>query len=201
VTNTLFEAILSSLDLVVLERLPHGIFLRMGTAQPPSWFSHVIATATENEPVTVAQALPFVGHFLDDAEFFWRQARNGRLRSDPFTMTDANGAEVVLVASALVIGHRHLLVLESPGDFDERRRALQSARETVLEHEAHVRRTRALLARIDAARALTDQLGNSGLTPAKQQLASEIGEQLATLASAVEELAPLPKGVTSGQGR
>ena len=200
-TNTLFEAILSTLDLVVLERLPHGIFLRMGTAQPPSWFSHVIATAAENEPVTVAQALPFVGHFLDDAEFFWRQARNGRLRSDPFTMTDAAGAEVVLVASALVIGHRHLLVLESPGDFDERRRALQSARETVLEHEAHVRRTRALLARIDAARALTDQLGNSGLTPAKQQLAVEIGEQLASLASAVEELAPLPKGVTSGQGR
>jgi hypothetical protein len=132
---------------------------------------------------------------------FWRQGRNGRLRSDPFTMTDANGAEVVLVASALVVGHRHLLVLESPGDFDERRRALQSARETVLEHEAHVRRTRALLARIDAARALTDQLGNSGLTPAKQQLAAEIGEQLASLASAVEELAPLPKGVTSGQGR
>lgn len=198
-TDKFFDAILSTLDLVVLERLPHGIFLRMGTAPPPSWFSHVMATA--GEPVTVAQALPFVGHFLDDAEFFWRQARNGRLRSDPFTMTDAAGAEVVLVASALVIGHRHLLVLESPGDFEERRRALQSARETVLEYEAHVRRTRALLARIDAARALTDQLGNSGLTPAKQQLAAEIGEQLASLAGTVEELAPLPKGVTSGQGR
>jgi hypothetical protein len=201
VTNTFFDAILSALDLVVLERLPHGIFLRMGIAPPPSWFSHVIATAGENEPVTVAQALPFVGHFLDDAEFFWRQARNGRLQSDPFTMTDAAGAEVVLVASALVVGHRHLLVLESPGDFEERRRALQSARESVLEHEAHVRRTRALLARIDAARALTDQLANSGLTPAKQQLAAEISEQLASLASAVEELAPLPKGVTSGQRR
>ena len=37
--------------------------------RPASWFSHVIATAGENEPVTVAQALPFVGHFLDDAEF------------------------------------------------------------------------------------------------------------------------------------
>jgi hypothetical protein len=199
VTDKFFDAILSTLDLVVLERLPHGIFLRMGTAPPPSWFSHVMATA--GEPVTVAQALPFVGHFLDDAEFFWRQARNGRLRSEPFTMTDAAGAEVVLVASALVVGHRHLLVLESPGDFEERRRALQSARETVLEYEAHVRRTRALLARIDAARALTDQLGNSGLTPAKQQLAAEIGEQLASLAGTVEELAPLPKGVTSGQGR
>jgi hypothetical protein len=201
VTNTLFEGIISTLDLVVLERLPHGIFLRMGTAPPPSWFSHVIAAAGENKPVTVAQALPFVGHFLDEAEFFWRQARNGRLRSDPFTMKDASGAEVVLVASALVIGHRHVLVLESPGDFEERRRALQSARETALEYEAHIRRTRALLAQIDAARALTDQLANSGLTPAEQQLAMEIGEQLASLGSAIEDLAPLPKGVTSGQGR
>ena len=200
-TNTLFEGVLGTLDLVVLERLPHGIFLRMGTATPPSWFSDVIAAAGENQPVTVAQAFPFVGHFLDEAEFFWRQARNGRLRSDPFTTKDATGAEVVLVASALVIGHRHLLVLESPGDFDERRRALQSARETVLEYEAHLRRTRALLARIGASRALTDQLANSGLTPAQQQLAVEVGEQLASLASAIEELAPLPRGVTSGQGR
>ena len=200
-TNTLFEAILSTLDLVVLERLPHGVLLRMGTAPAPPWFSHVIAAAGENEPVTLAKALPFVGHFLDDADFFWRQARNGRLRSDPFTMTDGTGAEVVLVASALVIGHRHLLVLESPADFEDRRRALQSARETVLEYEAHVRRTRALLARIDAARALADQLGNSGLTSAEQHLAVEIGEQLASLATAVEELAPLPRGVTSGQGR
>jgi hypothetical protein len=201
VTNTLFEGILGTLELVVLERLPHGLFLRIGSAPSPSWFSHVIAAAGENQSVTVAQALPFVGHFLDEAEFFWRQARNGRLRSDPFTMKDASGAEVVLVASALVIGHRHVLVLESPGDFEERRRALQSARETALEYEAHLRRTRALLARIDAARALTDQLANSGLTPPKQQLAVEIGEQLASLAGAVEALAPLPKGVTSGQGR
>ena len=200
-TNTLFEEVLGTLDLVVLERLPHGIFLRMGTAPAPAWFSHVIANAGENQPVTVAQALPFVGHFLDEAEFFWRQARNGRLRSDPFTMKDASGAEVVLVASAVVIGHRHLLVLESPADFEERRRALQSARETVLEYEGHLRRTRGLLARIDAARALTDQLANSGLSAATQPLATDIGEQLTSLASAVEELAPLPKGVTSGQGR
>ncbi len=200
-TNKLFEEILGTLELVVLERLPHGIFLRMGTAPPPSWFSHVIAAAGENVPVTVAQAFPFIGHFLDEAEFFWRQARNGRLRSDPFTMKDASGVEVVLVASALVIGHRHVLVLESPGDFEERRRALQSARETALEHEAHVRRTRALLARVDAARALTEQLANSGLTLARQQLAVEVGEQLASLGTAVEELAPLPKGVTSGHGR
>jgi len=201
VSTVLFEGILSALDLVVLERMPHGIFLRVGTAPAPEWFLHVMAGAEADVPATIAQAFPFVDHFLDEAEFFWRQGRTGRVRSEPFIIKDPAGAELCLVALAVVVGHRHLLVLESTTDFEDRHRALQSARETVLEHEAHVRRTRALLARIEAARVLTTQLANSGLSPDKAPLAVEIGEQLSTLANAVEELAPLPKGVTTAQGR
>jgi len=201
VSTALFEGILSALELVVLERMPHGIFLRVGTEPAPEWFGHVMAAAAGEVPATIAHAFPFVDHFLDEAEFFWRQGRTGRVRSEPFIIKDANGAEVCLVASAVVVGHRHLLVLESTTDFDDRRRALQSARETVLEHEGHVRRTRALLSRIQTARTLTAQLANSGLTPDQAPLAAEVAEQLSTLAGAVEELAPLPKGVTSGQGR
>jgi hypothetical protein len=201
VSTALFEGILSALDLVVLERMPHGIFLRVGTAPAPEWFGHVMAAAAGEVSATIAEAFPFVDHFLDEAEFFWRQGRTGRVRSEPFIIKNATGAEVCLVASAVVVGHRHLLVLESTTDFEERHRALQSARETVLEHEAHVRRTRALLARIHAASALTAQLANSGLTPDRKPLAVEIGEQLSSLANAVEELAPLPKGVTTGHGR
>jgi hypothetical protein len=201
VSTALFEGILSALDLVVLERMPHGVFLRVGTAPAPEWFGHLMAGAATDVPATIAEAFPFVDHFLDEAEFFWRQGRTGRFRSEPFMMKDAAGAEFGLVAFAVVVGHRHLLVLECTNDFDERRRALQSARETVLEHEAHLRRTRGLLPGIHSARALTTQLVNSGLTDARAQLALEIGQQLSTLATAVEELAPLPKGVTSGQGR
>jgi hypothetical protein len=200
VTNPIFEGIVECLDLVVLERLPHGMFLRLGTAPPPSWFSHVL-TPKEDEPVTVGEAFPFVGHFLDEAEAFWREGRNGRLRSEAFTIADASGAEVALTASALAIGHRQVLLLEPAADFDERRRALQSAREAVLEHDAHLGRVRALLARIETARTLTGQLANSGLTPGQQQVAAEIGDQLATLASTVEGLAPLPEGVTRGRRR
>lgn len=200
-STALFEGVISALDLVVLERMPHGIFLRVGTAPPPDWFRQVMDAAEGEVPATIAEAFPFVDHFLDEAEFFWRQGRTGRIRSEPFIIKDAAGAECCLVASAVVVGHRHLLVLEATTDFEERHRALQSARETVLEHEAHVRRTRALLERIHAARALTTQLTNSGLTPERKPLAVEIGEQLSSLASAVEELAPLPKGVRSPQGR
>ena len=190
---------MTALDLVVLERMPHGIFLRVGTAPAPEWFAHAMAAAGTEGPTTIAKAFPFVDHFLDEAEFFWRQGRTGRFRSEPFTMNDAAGVEFGLIASAVVVGHRHLLVLESIVNLEERRQALQAARETVLEHEAHVRRTRGLLSRIETARTLSEKLANSGLGPGKDQLAAEIREQLSTLAQAIDELAPLPKGVTSRQ--
>ena len=194
-TNTFFEDILSALGVVLLERLPHGLLLRIGRKEPPDWFRHVMVAGKENEAVTVAEALPFVGEFLDSAESFWRQGRDGGLRSDAFTIVDSRGTEVGLVASALVIGHRHLLALEQSAGFDERRRALQSARQSELEHDEHLRRTGALLTPIAALEGLADRLTASGLTAEQKALSTAICEQLTALASSVQNLAPLPKGV------
>lgn len=194
-SNTFCEEVLRGLGLVLLERLPHGLFLRFGRQEPPGWFRHVMLSANENEPVTVAEALPFVGEFLDPAEAFWREGRDGCLRSDHFTVVDPQGAEIGLVASALVVGHRHFLVIELFADFDERRRALQNARENVLEHEDHVRRTGALLTPLGAVQGLAERLAASGLTGEQQALSTAIREGLAALASSIESLAPLPKGV------
>jgi hypothetical protein len=194
-TNTFCEEILSALGVVLLERLPHGILLRTGRKEPPDWFRHVMIAGKENEAVTVAGAMPFVGEFLDSAESFWRQGRDGCLRSDAFTIVDSRGVEIGVVASALVIGHRHLLVLELSAGFDERRRALQSAREGELQHDEHVRRTGALLAPIAALQDLADDLAASGLTAEQGALSTAIREQLKALASSVQHLAPLPKRV------
>jgi hypothetical protein len=201
VTSALLEAILARLDVVVLERLPDGVFLRVGSAPPPAWFSDVMRTAGESRPITVGEALPFVGQFLHEAENFWREGPEERLRSDPFVAATAGGADVGLVASAVVIGQRQFLIIELSRDFDERRRALQSARENVLEHDAHVRRTGALLTPIGAAQKLVQQLADSGLTPAQGQLADDLRTQLAAVSEAVESLAPLPKGVSRAQRR
>jgi hypothetical protein len=201
VSNPVYEAVLNRLGMVVMERLPHGIFLRLGTQPPPSWFSHVVLAANPNEAVTISEALPFVGHFMDEAEAFWREGRDGALRSEAFTVTDPSSAQIGLAATAVTVGHRSLLVLEMIPDFEERRRALQSARENALEHEAHLGRTRALLAGLDDTRALARQLAESGLAAAPRQLALQIGEQVDRLSSAVEVLAPIPDGVTSGRGR
>jgi hypothetical protein len=190
VSYSVFEAVFNRLGLVVMERLPHGVFLRIGTEPPPSWFSQVVLAANPNEAVTIGEA-----------EAFWREARDGALRSEAFTVTGPSGAQIGLAVTAVTVGHRSLLVLEMIADFDERRRALQSAREQALEHESHVGRTRALLEGIGDARRLAQQLAESGLAAAPQQLALRLGEHLASLSSAVEVLAPIPEGVTRGRGR
>jgi hypothetical protein len=201
VSYSVFEAIFNRLGMVVMERLPHGVLLRIGTEPPPSWFSQVVLAANEPEGVTISEALPFVGHFMDEAEAFWREGRDGALRSEAFTVNGPSGAQIGLAVTAVTVGHRSLLVLEMIADFEERRRALQSARENALEHEAHVGRTRALLEGIDNARVLAKQLAESGLAAAPHQLALQIGERLASLSNAVEVLAPIPDGVTRGRGR
>jgi hypothetical protein len=201
VSNPVYEAILNRLGMVVMERLPHGVFLRLGTQPPPPWFTRVVLEANPNEPVTIGEALPFVGHFIDEAEAFWREGRDGALRSEAFTVADPSGAQIGLAVTAVVAGHRSLLVLEKIADFEERRRALQSARENALEHEAHLGQTRALLEGIDRTRALAQQLADSGLDAAPRQLALQIGEHLERLSSAVELLAPIPDGVTRGRRR
>ena len=194
-TDAVLAELLTRLDLVVFERLPEGVFVRLGPAPPPSWFSR-LPLASRDEAIAIEQTMPFLGHFLADATDAWRAGDETRLCSDPFMITDTTGGEVPLVASAVVVADRCFLILESPRDFDERRAALQSARENVLAHEEHVRRTGELLGPIDAAQQLLRELTASGLAPEQQMLTARISQQLESLSASVQSLAPLPKGVS-----
>jgi hypothetical protein len=151
---------------------------------------------SRGDAIAIEQTMPFLGHFLAEANDAWRAGEETRRCSDLFMVTDTTGGEVPLVASAVVVADRCFLILESPRDFDERRAALQNARENVLAHEEHVRRTGALMEPIDAARQLMQQLRASGLAPEQQMLTARIGEQLDGLSASVQSLAPLPKGVS-----
>jgi hypothetical protein len=191
--------ILARLDLVVFERLPEGVFQRVGTANPPEWFGRMFLDAAPETPITVAAAFPFLERFLSTAEAAWRQGDLRKLRSAAFAMADPAGGEIGLVASAIAVEHRRFLVLEASAEFDERRRMLQRAREHALAHEDHVRRTAALMTPVNAALKLAQQLADESGHPAEQRrLASELREQLAGIAAAIETLAPMPKGVTRG---
>ena len=195
VTDSVLAKILARLDMVVFERLPNGVFVRVGSTPPPAWFSGVFQDLSPDGPLTIAQLFPFLEHFLAEAEDWWRHPSAQRLRSDPFTMAVASGDDISLAASAVVAENRYFLVIESPSDLEERRLALQRAREHALAHEEHVRRTGELRAPIEAAAQIVKALSSSGLTATQEQLALGIGEQLASLAASIESLAPLPKGV------
>ena len=193
--DTWVGGILTRLDLVVLERLPHGVFLRLGGGAPPLWFSRVMSPASGGDAVTVAAAMPFLEQFLAEAEPFWRDVREGRLRSEPFIVEDVESGELGLVATAISLGPRQFLVLGVAADFEQRRESLQVAREGRLAHEQHVRRTGALLGPIEKMQKRAAQLAASGLTVEQQALAQGLNEELAAVARAIETLAPLPKGV------
>jgi hypothetical protein len=84
---------------------------------------------------------------------------------------------------------RRFLIIEMPDDYDDRRRALQSAREHVLAHEQFVRRVSALVdPAADAAR-LTGQLLDSGLTPQQQPLAAGVRDKLDKVSDTLRSLA------------
>ena len=195
-TSSVLAEILARLDLIVFERLPEGGFLRIAPPQLPPWFGPPFIQATGNEPLTLAEAFPFLERFLVDAEQVWQEPGEGRLRSEPFTATDPAGREVALVASAIAFGTRGFLILELLFDFEERRRTLQTAREQALAHEAHVRRTGALLPSVETVQRLAQQLVAGGLSPEQEQLVAEMRERLASLAGSIDSLAPLPKGVS-----
>ena len=192
--------ILARLDLVVFERLPEGVFLRVGTADPPEWFSRMFLDAAPEIPITVAAAFPFLESFLSAAEAAWQQGDLRKLRSDGFTMADPAAGEIGLVAFAIAVEHRRFLVLAASAEFDEHRRTLQRAREHALAHEDHVRRTGALMTPVNDALKLAQQLAaEAGLTAEQRRLAAELCGQLAGIGATIQALAPLPKGVRAGR--
>jgi hypothetical protein len=189
VIDPVFSDLVAALNLVVLERQPGGAFQLAVGALPPAWFGHLFREAAHGQPITLTRVFPFLDTFLVEAERFWDAPRGNRLRSDPFVVADASGGELALAASAVAIGMRRFLIIEMPDDFDDRRRALQSAREHVLAHEQFVRRVSALVdPAADAAR-LTGQLLDSGLTPQQQPLAAGVRDQLAKVSDALRSLA------------
>jgi hypothetical protein len=199
VNAAVLAEILARLDLVVFERLPEGMFTRVGAAPPPDWFHRIFLHAAPHRPIPLAAAFPFVEGFLSAAEAAWSRGDPGRLRSDVFTMPDPAGGEIDLVASALTLEHRRFLILEASADAGERRRTLQRAREHMLAHEDYVRRTGALRTPVTTALKLAQQLSaEASLTAEGRRLASQLGDELAAIAGAIDTLAPKPKGVVRG---
>jgi hypothetical protein len=88
--DALLAELLQELDLAVIEWLPDQTFRPF--APPPRWFRGMAQWSS----------LPFLEHFLPEAEAHWRTATVGVLDSHPFVV-DSQGEELLLRARALKI--------------------------------------------------------------------------------------------------
>ncbi len=125
------NALFSVLNLAVLERASEGCF-RLA-ASPPEWFHRFFPGASaEGERLTPGETFLFLENFLFDAEAFWAEHTEGRLKSGSWIEVGEDGEEFALEASAISLGPRKILLLEFLGTaYEERVAVLQSARENL----------------------------------------------------------------------
>jgi hypothetical protein len=143
---------------------------------------------------TLGGALPFLDHFLQQADVVWHDRGGARADSGPFTAS-VGGEDALLRATAITVEHRALLVLERlTGDADARP-ILQKAREQRLATEQLTRQAAAVHAPAAAIARVAGELAAADVAPGHRGLVDALGAAAAQLRTAVETLPkPAPKG-------
>jgi hypothetical protein len=177
VSDDVLSGLLGALEIAVIERLPNQAFQLL--APPPRWFAGVLESAPHiGTTAMLVGALPYLDHFLRQADPFWRESRSAggttpALHSGPFAATVA-GEDLLLQAAAMVLGGRMILILESLTGERDTRPMLQRAREYALEQESLSRQLESVrkpAASID--RHVTDLLATT-LTPSQRELVQAV---------------------------
>lgn len=129
------SGVLRQLNYVVLERKSADTFSILSEA--PGWFLEMFPVfRRDGVPAPLAGTLPFLDNFLLDAEVFWGKSEEGVCESGTWIEKTETGKEIPLEAKAVRSGGKQILALHSPErDYAEKAQVLQSARNSVLEHE------------------------------------------------------------------
>ncbi|HXY01739.1 MAG TPA: response regulator [Candidatus Limnocylindrales bacterium] len=137
-TNFLQE-VLTRLGYVFLEYQGNAEFRLLSPA--PRWLSEVwIIPGAEGSIILVAEKSPFLADFLDKADVLLSSDDNATCQSEPWVERSPSGKEIPLQALALHVNGKRYLALQSPEtQFKERAQLLQTARESLLEHEKLLR--------------------------------------------------------------
>ena len=116
--------------------------LRQSTASP-EWLDRVKSAGGNASSIT--DHLPFLESFLPEATRFWDDCSDGELVSDFWTQTDASGGKIHLLACALALEGKRLLLIRSVDDlYHESERAQQQAHASVKQWKLAALRQRAL---------------------------------------------------------
>lgn len=123
------------LGFVLLEHRGEGKFALLSPLT--AWLTELWGVGqAECAEIRIAEKSPFLENFLFEADAFWSANRGGVCQSEAWTEKSPTGAEVPLAAIAVVLEGRRFLALRSPEpEFRERAKLLQTARNSLLDHE------------------------------------------------------------------
>jgi signal transduction histidine kinase len=133
--ESLSATILQMQGYAVFEYLGDGVLRLVG--EPAEWYREIVCEKAAAEPtVQLAGRFPFLENFLVDAEEFWNSQSTGRAESGTWIEKAESGRELALEACALWLAGKRILFIQNPQQqYDERHRTLQTARDSLLEHE------------------------------------------------------------------
>lgn len=124
------------LGFVLLEDRGHGVFTMLSPA--PKWLTEVwgISPGSGAGEIALSEKSPFLENFLFEADTFWNSESKGLCESETWIEKSPSGREIPLEAIALQSQGKRLLALHSPEpQFQERVQLLQTARNSLLDHE------------------------------------------------------------------
>ncbi len=133
------QPFLRQLGYALFEYLGDGKFSFLG--DPPPWFAQLWGAETSNQKeLVLSEKSPFLESFLFEAVSFWSAGKSGALDSGAWVERSASGEEIPLQATALFLERRPILAVYSPASqYQERVQTLQTARDSILEHEKLLR--------------------------------------------------------------
>lgn len=136
--ESLFNAILSTLKIVVFEREEDsGEFRLQGL--PPDWWRLWVGPAN-GTVLDLGQCSPFLRDYLLGAHPIWGGQSGATEKSGPWTEPDREGGTMTLEATALSIESKKLLLIERLGSgFEEMGAIVQRAREKMLAEDLTVK--------------------------------------------------------------
>jgi hypothetical protein len=187
--DALLSAVFRALDLGVIERRRDSAFYMVTT--PPDWLSQAFASAISDTPGRIDGAMPFLDHFMHQAEAIWREGPPAMISSGPFVAT-IRREEILINARAMTVQDRQVLVLERlTGDADTRP-ILQKAREQMLVHEQLVRRIATVHEPAAAIDGGLKQLLAASLPPDQRAIVESIASASVEVQAALAKLPSLP---------
>jgi signal transduction histidine kinase/CheY-like chemotaxis protein/HPt (histidine-containing phosphotransfer) domain-containing protein len=137
--NPIFESFLAEQGLALFEYLGKGSFRSIGAF--PRWLQQIWGDeAGRAKTVAFGDHSPFLQNFLLDAEQFWNSKASGSVNSGNWIERGVDGVETPLEAVSLRLdGKKVLLIRNFSASFAEQTQWLQTARDSLLEHERLLR--------------------------------------------------------------